>query len=59
MRDADELTCLLRAWREDIESVPFPSFAELLIPAQKQRSASSRTASASVQVTKTTGWPDR
>jgi len=59
MRDADELTCLLDAWREDIESVPFPSFAELLIPAQKQRSLPGRTASASVQVTKTTGWPDR
>lgn len=58
MRDADELTCLLRAWREDIESVPFPAFAELLIPAQKQRSTPCRAASASVQVTKTTGWPD-
>lgn len=59
MRDADDLTCLLRAWRDDIESVPFPSFAELLIPAQKQRSAPSSAVSASVQVTKTTGWPDR
>jgi hypothetical protein len=59
MRDADDLTCLLDAWREDIESVPFPTFAELLIPAQKQRSAPGRTATASVQVTKTTGWRDR
>ncbi len=59
MRDADELTCLLRAWREDIESVPFPTFAELLIPAQKQRTSSSWTASASVQVTNATRWPDR
>ncbi|GAB3732711.1 hypothetical protein GCM10027598_56630 [Amycolatopsis oliviviridis] len=59
MQDADELTCLLNAWREDIESVPFPTFAELLIPEQKRRSAPSVTASASVQVTKTTGWRDR
>lgn len=59
MRDADELTCLLRAWREDIESVPFPAFTELLIPVQQQRSLPGRAASASVQVTKTTGWPDR
>ncbi|RSM57000.1 hypothetical protein DMH03_27425 [Amycolatopsis sp. WAC 01376] len=59
MQDADDLTCLLRAWREDIESVPFPTFAELLIPAQKRRSAPDRTATASVQVTKTTGWRDR
>ncbi|WP_410660733.1 hypothetical protein [Amycolatopsis sp. lyj-112] len=59
MRDADELTCLLRAWRDDIDSVPIPTFAELLIPAQKQRSAPGMAASASVQVTKTTGWPDR
>ncbi|KZB85691.1 hypothetical protein [Amycolatopsis regifaucium] len=59
MRDADDLTCLLDAWREDIESVPFPTFAELLIPAQKQRIAPGLTATASVQVTKTTGWCDR
>ncbi|MEV7551258.1 hypothetical protein AB0N89_16680 [Amycolatopsis sp. NPDC089917] len=59
MQDADELTCLLRAWREDIDSVPFPTFAELLIPAQKKRSAPGVVASASVQVTKTTGWRDR
>ncbi|WET77525.1 hypothetical protein P3102_26025 [Amycolatopsis sp. QT-25] len=58
MQDADELTCLLRAWREDIESVPFPTFAELLIPEQKRRSAPARTAAASVRVTKTTGWRD-
>ncbi|MBB5851514.1 hypothetical protein ACFQ05_38515 [Amycolatopsis umgeniensis] len=59
MRDADELTGLLQAWREDIDSVPFPTFAELLIPQQKQRSAPPVTVSASVQVTKTTGWRDR
>ncbi|MFJ8911833.1 hypothetical protein [Amycolatopsis sp. NPDC102389] len=59
MQDADDLTRLLDAWREDIDSVPFPTFAELLIPAQKRRSASARTATASVQVTKTTGWRDR
>ncbi|KFU77196.1 hypothetical protein SAMN04489729_7714 [Amycolatopsis lurida] len=55
MQDADELTRLLSAWRDDIESVPFPTFAELLIPAQKRRSTPARTATASVQVTKTTG----
>ncbi|WP_410599932.1 hypothetical protein [Amycolatopsis sp. lyj-90] len=58
MQDTDELTGLFQAWREDIDSVPFPTFAELLIPQQKQRSAPSRTATASVQVTKTTGWRD-
>lgn len=58
MRDADELTCLLHAWREDIDSVPFPTFAELLIPVQKQRSVTSRTVTASVQVTNATGWRD-
>ncbi|MEV6907184.1 hypothetical protein [Amycolatopsis sp. NPDC051071] len=58
MREADELTGLLQAWREDIDSVPFPTFAELLIPAQKQRSAPSHVTTASVQVTKTTGWSD-
>ncbi|ONF74206.1 hypothetical protein [Amycolatopsis keratiniphila] len=59
MQDADDLTRLLNAWREDIDSVPFPTFAELLIPAQKRRTAPARTATASVQVTKTTGWRDR
>ncbi|MEU3768177.1 hypothetical protein AB0E55_24255 [Amycolatopsis keratiniphila] len=59
MQDADDLTRLLNAWREDIDSVPFPTFAELLIPAQKRRSAPARAATASVQVTKTTGWRDR
>ncbi|MEC3981762.1 hypothetical protein [Amycolatopsis sp. H20-H5] len=37
MADADRLDQLFDAWREDIESVPFPQFSELLIPAQKSR----------------------
>jgi hypothetical protein len=37
MADADNLNDLFQAWRDDIDSVPFPQFNELLIPAQKSR----------------------
>jgi hypothetical protein len=37
MNPVDGLTLLLRAWREDIDSEPFPDFSELLLPkGQKQ-----------------------
>ncbi len=32
MKAVDELTALLRAWREDIDSEPFPDLTELLVP---------------------------
>jgi len=38
MADDDVLSQMLHAWREDIESVPFPQFGELLIPRQQVRS---------------------
>lgn len=38
MAENDLLSALLQAWREDIESVPFPQFSELLIPQQQTRS---------------------
>jgi hypothetical protein len=36
MKPVDELTLLLRAWREDINSTPFPDMTELLPKGQKQ-----------------------
>ena len=38
MAEDDVLSQMLHAWREDIESVPFPQFSELLIPRQQVRS---------------------
>jgi len=37
MAEDDLLSQMLHAWREDIESVPFPQFNELLIPRQQTR----------------------
>ncbi|MGW4060605.1 hypothetical protein ACWEGE_20130 [Amycolatopsis sp. NPDC004747] len=37
MAEDDLLSEMLHAWREDIESVPFPQFSELLIPRQQTR----------------------
>jgi hypothetical protein len=37
MAENDVLSQMLRAWRDDIESVPFPQFGELLIPRQQTR----------------------
>lgn len=34
IRDIDTVDQLLRAWRDDIDSVPIPNFAELLIPTE-------------------------
>jgi hypothetical protein len=33
----DFLDLLLAVWREDVESVPFPNFADLLVPQLQQR----------------------
>ncbi|WP_410568852.1 hypothetical protein [Amycolatopsis sp. cmx-4-61] len=38
MAEDDLLSQMLHAWRDDIESVPFPQFGELLIPRQQTRS---------------------
>ena len=37
MAEDDLLSQMLNAWRDDIESVPFPQFSELLIPRQQVR----------------------
>jgi hypothetical protein len=37
MAENEVLSQLLHAWREDIDSVPFPQFSELLIPHQPTR----------------------
>ncbi|MEU0534888.1 hypothetical protein [Amycolatopsis tolypomycina] len=37
MAEDDVLSQMLHAWRDDIESVPFPQFSELLIPRQQTR----------------------
>jgi hypothetical protein len=50
MAEKDLLSELLRAWRADIESVPFPQFTELLIPRQRREAADAKVP----RVTKTT-----
>jgi hypothetical protein len=37
MAEDDLLSRMLNAWRDDIDSVPFPQFSELLIPRQQTR----------------------
>jgi hypothetical protein len=37
MAEDDVLSQMLNAWRDDVESVPFPQFSELLIPRQQVR----------------------
>ena len=34
---ADDLDALFRAWREDIDSEPFQTFVELLVPKGQQK----------------------
>jgi hypothetical protein len=46
MAEDDLLSQMLHAWRDDIESVPFPQFSELLIPRQQVRPRYSPSASA-------------
>jgi hypothetical protein len=57
MAEDDLLSQLLHAWRDDIESVPFPQFGELLIPRQQIRPRCSPSASA-VRVTNATRKTD-
>ncbi|MFC4085754.1 hypothetical protein [Amycolatopsis samaneae] len=37
MSETDPLARLFQAWRDDIDSVPFPQLAELPIPPQQRR----------------------
>ncbi|GAA3579103.1 hypothetical protein GCM10022222_74880 [Amycolatopsis ultiminotia] len=37
MSESDLLCRMFQAWREDIESVPFPQFTVLTIPLQRNR----------------------
>ncbi len=46
MAEDDLLSQMLHAWRDDIESVPFPQFNELLIPRQQTRPRCTPSASA-------------
>lgn len=60
MAETDELTELFEAWREDIESVPFPQFSALLIPRQQRRpqvAAALCAGSGRARVSKTTRLP--
>ncbi|WP_020657707.1 hypothetical protein [Amycolatopsis benzoatilytica] len=43
MSESDLLNRMLQAWRDDIESVPFPQFRELAIPQQTTRAEIDRT----------------
>ncbi|MBE1497331.1 hypothetical protein H4696_004431 [Amycolatopsis lexingtonensis] len=45
MAEDDVLSQLLKAWRDDIDSVPFPQFSELLIPRQQTRQRAASQAS--------------
>ncbi|WP_191983987.1 hypothetical protein [Amycolatopsis eburnea] len=57
MAEDDVLSQMLKAWRDDIDSVPFPQFSELLIPRQQTRSRASSPASV-VRVTNATRRTD-
>lgn len=57
MAEDELLSQMLHAWREDIESVPFPQFSELLIPRQQVRKRCTPSASA-VRVTNATRSAD-
>ncbi|MCR6488197.1 hypothetical protein M8542_35750 [Amycolatopsis sp. OK19-0408] len=57
MGEDDLLSEMLHAWRDDVDSVPFPQFSELLIPRQQVRKRCTPTASA-VRVTNATRGTD-
>ncbi|MFI5587155.1 hypothetical protein ACIA5G_19055 [Amycolatopsis sp. NPDC051758] len=57
MAEDDVLSQMLHAWRDDIESVPFPQFSELLIPRQQIRQRCTARPSA-VRVTNATQGTD-
>jgi hypothetical protein len=59
MSESDLLCDLLQAWRDDINSVPFPQFAAPRIPPQTSRvdiDARYRRTSGDPHVTNTTHW---
>ena len=61
MSESDLLCDLLQAWRDDIDSVPFPQFAAPRIPPQTSREdidARHRRESGQPHVTNTTHWHD-
>ena len=57
MAEDDVLSQMLNAWRDDVESVPFPQFSELLIPRQQVRPRCTAPSSA-VRVTNATRKTD-
>jgi hypothetical protein len=57
MAEEDVLSQMLQAWRDDIESVPFPQFNELLIPRQQVRPRRTGSSSAA-RVTNATQGTD-
>lgn len=57
MGEDDLLSRMLQAWRDDIESVPFPQFSQLLIPRQQTRPGRAPRSSA-VRVTNATRRTD-
>jgi hypothetical protein len=46
--NSDLLSQMLHAWREDIESVPFPQFSGLLIPRQSVRPGQAKSPSKTI-----------
>jgi hypothetical protein len=58
MAENDVLSQMLHAWRDDIESVPFPQFGELLIPRQQTRPRSRPAAASVARVTNATQGTD-
>jgi hypothetical protein len=55
MAEDDVLSQMLHAWRDDIESVPFPQFSELLIPRQQIRARCTSPSSAACVTNATQG----
>jgi hypothetical protein len=54
MAENDVLSQMLDAWRDDIESVPFPQFGELLIPRQQIRARAASCCSTRTSVARVT-----
>ncbi|WP_328614644.1 hypothetical protein OHS18_42805 [Amycolatopsis sp. NBC_00355] len=54
MAENDVLSQMLDAWRDDVESVPFPQFSELLIPRQQVRRRPERRCTARPSVARVT-----
>jgi hypothetical protein len=58
MAENDVLSQMLHAWRDDIESEPFPQFSELLIPRQQTRARVCAAAPSVARVTNATQGTD-